>query len=55
MAPADPAAETRPNGTRIDWTETFREIKEGLRFIRQQPLVRGVIIGLGSASSARAR
>ena len=37
----------RPKGTRIDWTETFRDIKEGLVFIRQQPLVRGVIIGLG--------
>ena len=37
----------RPKGARIDWTETFRDIKEGLRFISQQPLVRGVIIGLG--------
>ena len=37
----------RPKGTRIDWTETFRDIKEGLRFISHQPLVRGVIIGLG--------
>ena len=37
----------RPKGTRIDWTETFRDIKEGLVFIRRQPLVRGVIIGLG--------
>ena len=32
---------------RIDWTETFREIKEGFRFIAHQPLVRGVIVGLG--------
>jgi dTMP kinase len=32
---------------RIDWTETFREIKEGLQFISRQPLVRGVIVGLG--------
>ena len=37
----------RPKGHRIDWTETFRDIKEGLRFISHQPLVRGVIIGLG--------
>jgi len=32
---------------RIDWTETFRDIKEGLRFVSVHPLVRGVIIGLG--------
>jgi dTMP kinase len=37
----------RPTERRIDWTETFREIKEGFRFISQQPLVRGVIVGLG--------
>jgi dTMP kinase len=37
----------RAEGTRIDWTETFRDIKEGLQFISRQPLVRGVIIGLG--------
>jgi dTMP kinase len=37
----------RPAERRIDWTETFREIKEGLRFISRQPLVRGVIVGLG--------
>ena len=37
----------RPKGARIDWTETFRDIKEGLQFISHQPLVRGVIIGLG--------
>jgi dTMP kinase len=37
----------RPADRRIDWTETFREIKEGLRFISRQPLVRGVIVGLG--------
>jgi dTMP kinase len=36
-----------PTGRRIDWTETFREIKEGFRFISHQPLVRGVIVGLG--------
>jgi dTMP kinase len=37
----------RTTERRIDWTETFREIKEGLRFISRQPLVRGVIVGLG--------
>jgi dTMP kinase len=36
-----------PRERRIDWTETFREIKEGFRFISRQPLVRGVIVGLG--------
>jgi dTMP kinase len=37
----------RASDTRIDWTETFREIKEGIQFIAHQPLVRGVIVGLG--------
>jgi dTMP kinase len=37
----------RSSDQRIDWTETFREIKEGIQFIAHQPLVRGVIIGLG--------
>jgi MFS family permease len=32
---------------RIDWTETFREIKEGLQFVSQHALVRGVMLGLG--------
>jgi dTMP kinase len=41
-----PRAERTPD-TRIDWTETFRDIKEGLQFISHAPLVRGVIIGLG--------
>jgi dTMP kinase len=35
------------NGKRIDWTETFREIKEGLQFVSQHALVRGVMLGLG--------
>lgn len=35
------------NGKRIDWTETFREIKEGLQFVGQHALVRGVMLGLG--------
>src|SRR3954471_12675665 len=35
------------NEKRIDWTETFREIKEGLQFVSQHALVRGVMLGLG--------
>jgi dTMP kinase len=31
---------------RIDWGATYRDIVEGLRFIRSDPLVRGVMIGL---------
>jgi dTMP kinase len=37
----------RGDGRRIDWPDTFSDIKEGLRFIGRNPLVRGVIIGLG--------
>ncbi len=32
---------------RIDWTETFRDIKEGFRFVSKHALVRGVMLGLG--------
>jgi dTMP kinase len=35
------------NAKPIDWTETFREIKEGLQFVSQHALVRGVMLGLG--------
>jgi dTMP kinase len=31
---------------RIDWGATYRDILDGLRFIRTDPLVRGVMIGL---------
>ena len=31
----------------VDWTQTLRDIKEGFIFIAHQPLVRGVIVGLG--------
>jgi dTMP kinase len=34
-------------GERVDWTATLRDISEGVRFIRQNRLVRGVIIGIG--------
>ena len=37
----------RSNDKRIDWTETFREIKEGLQFVSKHALVRGVMLGLG--------
>jgi MFS family permease len=37
----------RSEGKPIDWTQTFREIVEGLRFIRSHQLVRGVMLGLG--------
>jgi predicted MFS family arabinose efflux permease len=33
--------------TRVDWTQTVRDIREGLSFIAHEPLVRGVIVGLG--------
>ena len=32
---------------RIDWTETFRDIKEGFQFVSKHALVRGVMLGLG--------
>lgn len=32
--------------TRVDWTQTFRDIGDGLRFIGSHPLVRGVMVGL---------
>jgi dTMP kinase len=45
---AIPRPERKVNGgKRIDWTETFREIKEGLQFVGQHALVRGVMLGLG--------
>ena len=31
---------------RIDWTQTWRDIVDGLRFIRSHRLVRGVMVGL---------
>src|SRR5829696_1012007 len=42
-----PRREKRADDKRIDWTETFREIKEGLRFVKEHALVRGVMLGLG--------
>jgi dTMP kinase len=37
----------RHSDRRIDWTGTFREIKEGLQFVSKHDLVRGVMLGLG--------
>ena len=34
-------------GESVDWTATFRDIVEGIHFIRHNRLVRGVIIGIG--------
>ncbi len=42
-----PRREKRSGAKRIDWTETFREIKEGLRFVGQHAMIRGVMLGLG--------
>jgi dTMP kinase len=37
----------RGNGARIDWGQTVRELKEGLRFIRSNSAVRSVMLGMG--------
>jgi dTMP kinase len=37
---------TRAKPRRVEWTQTFRDIVEGFRYIRSNPLVRGVMIGL---------
>src|SRR3954463_4944447 len=42
-----PRRERQRDGKRIDWTETFREIKEGLQFVGQHAMIRGVMLGLG--------
>jgi dTMP kinase len=34
-------------GARLDWTQSIREIKEGLSFIKGDRLVRAVILGMG--------
>jgi MFS family permease len=35
------------NGQRIDWGQTWRELTEGLRFIRRNETVRSVMLGMG--------
>jgi len=37
----------RGNGLRIDWGQTWRELVEGLRFIRGNEAVRSVMLGMG--------
>ncbi len=37
----------RDGPRRIDWSITTGDIKEGFRFVSREPLVRGVIVGLG--------
>jgi dTMP kinase len=36
----------RVEGRRVDWTQTLRDIKEGLRFIRSDRLVRAIMVGM---------
>ncbi|MBV8951400.1 MAG: MFS transporter, partial [Actinobacteria bacterium] len=38
----------REEGRRIDWSQSVRDIGEGIRFISSHALVRGIIIGLGA-------
>lgn len=38
----------RHEGQRIDWSQSVRDIVEGMRFIASHPIVRGVLIGLGA-------
>jgi dTMP kinase len=35
------------NGKRIDWSQAYRELVEGLRFVGTNPTVRSVMVGLG--------
>jgi dTMP kinase len=37
----------RGDGRRIDWGQTWRELVEGLRFIRKNEAVRSVMLGMG--------
>ncbi|HEV7863498.1 MAG TPA: MFS transporter, partial [Acidimicrobiia bacterium] len=37
----------RGGGGRVDWGETWRELVEGLRFIRRNEAVRSVMLGMG--------
>src|SRR5205807_6646293 len=38
----------RDSGQRIDWGQTWRELVEGLRFIRRNEAVRSVMLGMGA-------
>ncbi len=37
----------RTPGKRFDWTQTFRDVADGTRFMAHEPLVRAVMVGLG--------
>ncbi len=43
-----PRPERKAGKKRVDWTETFRDIREGFKFISSHSLVRAIIIGLGA-------
>lgn len=43
-----PRRERQARKKRVDWTQTFRDIREGIRFIASHSLVRAIIIGLGA-------
>ncbi|MFP5375629.1 MAG: MFS transporter, partial [Acidimicrobiia bacterium] len=45
-----PRSDSRPgaDGRRVDFRQTFRELAEGGRFIRESPVVRPVILGIGT-------
>ena len=38
----------RGNGARIDWGQTWRELIEGIRFVRTNEVVRSVMLGMGA-------
>src|SRR6185436_20977078 len=38
---------SQDDGQRIDWGQTWRELVEGLRFIRGNETVRSVMLGMG--------
>src|SRR5581483_11815818 len=39
--------EREKRSEKVDWMQTIHEMREGMVFIGRQPLVRGVIVGLG--------
>ncbi|HVM02089.1 MAG TPA: MFS transporter [Acidimicrobiales bacterium] len=39
---------SQPTGRRVDFRQTFRELAEGGRFIRDSPVIRPVILGIGT-------
>jgi MFS family permease len=43
----DLPSRVRGDGQRIDWGQTWRELVEGLRFIRRNEAVRSVMLGMG--------